>query len=215
VFSKKYKIPLDFELLSTHAPFYKYPIQEHIIFELSFSPKEDVIVSDVTANMNYKLENICVEYDTITNETLARQLKNNYIAGFSLLYDWVDHFKTVSVSAADTLINENINFPKRSIKGILLLFVSDYDDGERDSEKFENPKISKVKVTIEGIANKVYPEGMRMLDQWTEVKKHFMSENLKRTYDCNMTIQKYYGDNKYALWLDLRTTEDNTVHGSG
>jgi hypothetical protein len=128
------------------------------------------------------------------------------MAGFSLLYDWVDHFKTVSVSAADTLINENINFPKRSIKCILLLFVSDYDDGERDSE---------VKVTIEGIANKVYPEGMRMLDQWTEIKKHFMSENLKRTYDCNMTIQKYYRNNKYALWLDLRTTEDNTVHGSG
>jgi hypothetical protein len=99
----------------------------------------------------------------------------------------------------------------------LLLFVSDYDDGERDSDKLENPKISKVKVTIEGIANKVYPEGMRMLYlyQWTEVKKHFMSENLKRTYDCNMTIQKYYGDNKYALWLDLRTTEDYTVHGSG
>jgi hypothetical protein len=54
-------------LLSKHAPFYKYPIQEDIIFELSFSPKEDVIVSDVTANMNYKLENICLEYDTITN----------------------------------------------------------------------------------------------------------------------------------------------------
>jgi hypothetical protein len=105
VFSKKYKIPLDFELLSTHAPFYKYPIQEDIIFELSFSPKEDVIVSDVTANMNYKLENIFLEYDTITNEILARQLKNNYMAGFSLLYDWVDHFKNVSVSAADTLIN--------------------------------------------------------------------------------------------------------------
>jgi hypothetical protein len=26
---------------------------------------------------------------------------------------------------------------------------------------------------------------------------------------------KYYDDDKFALWLDLRTTEDNTLHGSG
>jgi hypothetical protein len=41
---------------------------------------------------------------------------------------------------------------------MFLLFISNYDDGERESEKFENPKITNVKITIEGIANKVYPE---------------------------------------------------------
>jgi hypothetical protein len=33
VFDKKYKIPLDFELLTTRAPLYKAPIQEDMIFE--------------------------------------------------------------------------------------------------------------------------------------------------------------------------------------
>jgi|GEM_PF-2949933 len=216
VFGDKYKIPLDFELLSTHAPFYKFPIQEDVIFELTLAPKEDVIVTTTTASMDYKLKNICLEYDTITNEALARQLLNNYQAGFSLLYDYVDYFKSVNIAAAETVINENINFPRRSIKGILVFFVSNYTDGARDSEKFENPNISKVKVTIEGIANKVYPEGIRTLDQWDEIRKHFMSEDLKKTHDCYMNIEKYYGDdNHYALWLDLRTTEDNTLHGSG
>jgi hypothetical protein len=165
--------------------------------------------------MNYKLENICLEYNTIKNEILARQLQNNYNTGFSIFYDWIDHFKTVTINANDSLINENINFPKRSIKGILLLFISDYDDGKRDSEKFESPNITKVKITIKGIANKIFPEGMRMLDQWTEIKKHFMREDLKETKDFNMTMVKYHSDNKYALWLDLRTTEDNYLHGSG
>jgi hypothetical protein len=92
--------------------------------------------------MNYKLENICLEYNTVTNETLARQLQNNYNTGFSIFYDWIDHFKIVTINANYSLINENINFPKRSIKGILLLFISDYDDGKRDSEKFENLNIT-------------------------------------------------------------------------
>ena len=31
-----------------------------------------------------------------------------------------------------------------------------------------------------------------------------------------MDLEKYYGeDNHYGLWLDLRTTEDNKLHGSG
>ena len=216
VYGEKYQIPLDFELLSTHAPFYKFPIQEDVIFELTLAPKTDIIVTATTANMDYKLKNICLEYDTITNVTLASQLTNSYNLGFSVLYDWIDHFKTVNVTMANTLINENINFPVRSIKGILFLFISDYTDGTRDSEKFENPGISKVKVTIEGVANKIYPEGMRMIDQWPEIKKHFMSENIKKSEDCYMNIENYYGDkNHYALWLDLRTTEDNKLHGSG
>jgi hypothetical protein len=54
VFKKKYKIPLDFELFSSCAPFYKFPIDEDIIFELTLANKEDVIFTDTTTNMNYK-----------------------------------------------------------------------------------------------------------------------------------------------------------------
>ena len=216
VYGEKYKIPLDFELLTTHAPFYKFPIEEDVIFEIRLAPKEDIIVTTTTANMNYKLKNICLEYETVTDERMARELTNKFNTRFALLYDWIDHFKTIDITRATTLINENINFPRRSIKGILLLFVSEYADGTRDSEKFENPNITKVKVTIEGIANKVFPEGMRSLDQWQEIRRHFMTEDVKISQDCFMNIEKYYGDsNHYGLWLDLRTTEDNSLHGSG
>jgi hypothetical protein len=53
------------------------------------------------------------------------------------------------------------------------------------------------------------------MDQWEEIKKHFMSEEIKETKDCNMDMMKYYNDDKFALWLDLRTTEDKALHGSG
>ena len=88
-------IPLDFELMSSHAPFYKFPIQEDVIFEITLAPKENIIVADNVANMNYKLENICMEYETVTNQALASQLTANYNAGFSIFYDWVDYFKNI------------------------------------------------------------------------------------------------------------------------
>jgi hypothetical protein len=45
-----------------------------------------------------------------------------------------------------------------------LLFTSNFDDGKRDSEEFQNPDITKISITIEGIANKIFPEGMRTMD---------------------------------------------------
>jgi hypothetical protein len=47
------------------------------------------------------------------------------------------------------------------------------------------------------------------------LKIHFIGESIKETKDCNMDIMKYYDDDKFTLWLDLRTTEDNALHGSG
>jgi hypothetical protein len=30
-----------------------------------------------------------------------------------------------------------------------------------------------------------------------------------------MDVEKYYGDDKFALWIDLRSTKDNSLHGTG
>jgi hypothetical protein len=55
-----------------------------------------------------------------------------------------------------------------------------------------------------------------MLDQCFS-KETLYERTIKnyRTKDCNMTMEKYYSDKFFALWLDLRTTEDNFLHGSG
>ena len=44
----------------------------------------------------------------------------------------------------DSVINEHINVPRRSMTGILLLFTENPTAGERDSEKFVNPDIKLV-----------------------------------------------------------------------
>ena len=56
------------------------------------------------------------------------------------------------------IINESINVPRRSMKGLLLLFYEPCTPGTRDSEKSFNPDIDEVKVAVNGIPNKVFSQ---------------------------------------------------------
>ena len=62
----------------------------------------------------------------------------------------------------------------------ILLFYEPNAEGARGSEKIFNPDITQVKVTINGIPNKVYCKGMKMRDMWDEVYKRFGKENSSR-----------------------------------
>ena len=64
---------------------------------------------------------------------------------------------------------------------------------------------------------------MRQYQQWDEINKYFAltSKRDKETdkvaedlYFSDINIAKYL-TKRSALWLDLRSTDDNTLHGSG
>ena len=78
------------------------------------------------------------------------------------MYEHVTHLKTVSVNKGlDTIINESINVPRRSMEGLVLLFNEAYVAGAHDSEKTFNPDVTEVKVIVNGIPNKVHSLGMK------------------------------------------------------
>ena len=74
---------------------------------------------------------------------------------------------------SDTLWNINLNVPSQSMKGILLLFEDPAAPFQRDTEAFCNPQMTKVEVTIKGIPNQLYSQGMRAYQLWEEARKHF------------------------------------------
>ena len=98
-----------------------------------------------------------------------------------------------------------------------------FEDSDRAStEEYYNPKITKVEMTIEGVPNQFYSKGMLAYQQWDEINKYFAltSKRDKKTdkvaKDLNFSdtyIKKYF-TTRFALWLDLRSTDDNTLHGS-
>ena len=69
--------------------------------------------------------------------------------------------------------------------------------------------------------NELYAQNMEYRHQYDEIVKHFAEGQLKEAGTIqkdlqlhNVNIASYY-TNKYALWLDFRTIDDNRLHGSG
>ena len=82
-----------------------------------------------------------------------------------------------------------------------------------------------MEVTIEGVPNQLFSQGRRAYQQWDEAKKLFAaSPGSKRHPDATVMAKdlaladislREFLTSKYSLWLDLRTTDDDRLHGSG
>ena len=92
--------------------------------------------------------------------------------------------------------------------GLLFLFTGTYAAGTTDSEKFVNPDIPSVKIDIDGVPNMLYSRGMIPTDQYKSILQRF-------TGDTSAKEKDFYTNDKFALWIDLRTYSDNNIHGSG
>ena len=138
---------------------------------------------------------------------------STYASGKEFAYDLVMREKVVPITrGSDTHLNLRVNPQRKSLKGILLLFINQYVVGARDTEHYFNPDITKVKVTVNGVLNRVYNEGLSGSDMWQELTRHFNPSTNGRP---NMTLAKYLTGNKFGLWIDLRSMADTTMHGNG
>ena len=106
-----------------------------------------------------------------------------YKTNHAFFYENILHHKTFTFSKPnDSVINEQINVPRRSMTGILLLFTENPTAGDRDSEKFVNPYITSVQINIDGVPNMLYSKGMLPTDQWESIKQCFPAKSGIRSY---------------------------------
>ena len=213
IFKNRYILPLDFDLISDHMPLSS---ALHIIFELTISGKDDVLNYHTGTTTDFTMNNLRLEYETIENDELLQEINNSLAYGVSYLFDHVQHFKREIVKEKDDRIFAEVDgIDRRSMKGILLIFEEEFDAGKRNSDRFINPRIENINLTIDSIPNKLYSTGYKEENQWNEICKHFMQEDYKHNENTFIDMKSYYGGSRFALWIDLRTTEDNTLHGSG
>ena len=115
--------------------------------------------------LKYKLTNIQLEYEMIRSEKLANEAGSIYTSSKEFAYDYVSCDKVVPINkGTDTIINLKVNAQRRSMKGILLLFVEPYVAGTRDSEKHIFPDLKKISVTINGLPSMLYNSGIKSRD---------------------------------------------------
>ena len=76
---------------------------------------------------------------------------------------------------------------------------------------------------MEGKPNQLYIQGMRSFEQYDEICKYF-AEGKQKDSNANEVEKQLqlhdlsvgeYLTYKYALWLDFRTIDKNTLHGMG
>ena len=213
IFKNRYILPLDFDVISHHMPLSS---ALHVIFELTINNKENVLNYLTGTNSDFTMNNLRLEYETIDNADLVQEVDKSLAFGASYLFDHVQHFKREIVHKKDDRIFAEIDgIDRRSMKGILLIFEDDFDAGKRNSDRFVNPRIENINLTIDSIPNKLYSCGFKEENQWNEICRHFMEEGYKESENTYIDMKSYYGNSKFALWIDLRCTEDNALHGSG
>ena len=213
IYGKKYRINLDHQILTDHGIFYPQALYNDLLFEVKLAPASQVVKGSDPTKLKYKLTNIQLEYEMIHIEMLAEEAKSVYKSGKEFVYDHVSRAKVVLINrGTETRINIIVDDQRRSMKGILLLFVELYTAGTRDSEKYIFPDLKKISVTVNGSPNMLYNNGIESRDIWSEVSRFFIKEKYKPQH---MTLEKFYTKNKFGLLIDLRSMASQKMHGSG
>ena len=141
-YGKKFIIPLDFEMLDSSAPYYQAGLGNRLCYEITFNNYNGVISSSVAApDATYKITDISLEYEIITQPDLVRSIRSEY-QSIALLYDRILRHRKIIVNKSDTVWNWAFNIPCKSLKGMLVLFEEEKTFA-RDTSKYYNPKIQK------------------------------------------------------------------------
>ena len=198
------------------APYYQAGLGNRICYEIKLNDYNRVINSSKT-DATYKITDISLEYEIVTQPDLARSIKAEYDE-MVLYYDRILKQRKIIVNKSDTMWNWAFNTPCKSLKCILVLFEEEKTFA-RDMSKYYNPKMQKVSVIVEGKPNQLYAQGMRSFEQYDEIRKYFAEGKLAN--EVQKQLQLYdlsvgeYLVNKYALWLDFRMIDENELHGMG
>ena len=195
----KFCIPLDFEILESSFPLYQYGLGSCLTYELTFADYSDVIKA-TDHDASYTISNISLEFDTVTNTSLASQIRTKYMKS-SILYDRILRARIIPLNNSDTSFSVDINSPSKSLKGVLLIFTKERSATKfsRDTEEFFNPKIMKVEVTVEGVPNELYAQNMEYRYQYDEIVKHFAEGRLKEAGAIQKHLQ--FHNVKYSFIL--------------
>ena len=112
-------------MLDSAAPYYQAGLGNRLCYELTFNDYIRVTKSAVSSpkvpDAKYKITDISLEYEIVTQPDLARSIRSEY-QHMALLYDRILRHRQLAVNRLDTVWNWSFNTPCKSLKGILVLF---------------------------------------------------------------------------------------------
>ena len=116
----KFIIPLGLEMLDSASPYYQAGLGNRLCYELTFNDYNWVTKSGVSSpkdpDAKYKITDISLEYEIVTQPHLARSIRSEY-QQMALLYDRILRHRKIIVNKSDTMWNWAFNTPCKSLKG--------------------------------------------------------------------------------------------------
>ena len=123
IYGHKQKICLD-KIIRDHGLYAPFFMNNNFRYVITLPESNEVMTVQASQTLGtYTLEDLQLEYETIENMDIANEIAEKYSIGRSLSYEHITLMKTVVWAAASTLMNENINIPRKSMKAIVLLFT--------------------------------------------------------------------------------------------
>ena len=99
-YGNKFMIPLDFEMLDSAALYYQAGLGNRLCYELTFNDYNRVTKSGVSSpkvpDAKYKITDISLEYEIVTQPSLTRSIRSEY-QHMVLLYDRVLRHRKIIV----------------------------------------------------------------------------------------------------------------------
>ena len=140
----------------------------------------------------------------IHSEMLAEEAKSVYITGKDFAYDHVSRAKVVPLDKAKTRKNIKVNATRRSMKGILLLFVEPYAAGTRDSEKYIFPDLKKNQRNDQRLAKHAVQQRHRKSGHLVRGQPLFHERKIQApAYDSGKVLHR----------LQVRAFDRSALHG--
>ena len=204
-FDKRFAMPLDFDFF--RHPLYIYGLKEDLIVRLELNSAEKVILCSGDTSATYKISDISLEYDAIFDESYATGIGKMY-TNMLIPYTKITSIHYQTLFKKDTISKIDVNsLDTRSLQGFLLPFLDKRDGFANKKEEIYNPNIKKVSVMVNGDLYQLFKGGLEARDIYPELKKYFYKEHSDVTWEEFLT-------SKLALWIDTRSSIDNTLYGS-
>ncbi|CAB3978676.1 Hypothetical predicted protein [Paramuricea clavata] len=189
IYGTKLKKPID-KIIGDHGLYTPFTMNNNPMYILTLPEADEIMTAQGGQKVEgYKLENLELEYETIENDSLASEVSRMYSTGRSLSYKHVTLMRTSNWDKDLTIVNENINIPRKSMSAIVLLFTNKV---RTDSEQYLYPNLEKVRLTIEGVPNSVFSQGLPKSRFFEEAKRFFCPMCEKSMADECMSIDKFY-----------------------
>ena len=92
-------------MLDSAAPYYQAGPGNRLCYEITFNAYNQVINSSVASpDATYKITDISLEYEIVTQPDLTRSIRSEY-QGMALLYDRILRPRKIIVNKSDTVWN--------------------------------------------------------------------------------------------------------------